>query len=114
MAAHLHFAEQALPLHLLLQHFEGLIDIVVTDEDLHAAFLLDRAVGRTDRQAARASDARLEPDLLIAGRRRDRSRISKPTSLSKSISHLRTRPKKRRFLHRRLAGRFLNGPIVGL
>jgi hypothetical protein len=36
-----------------------LIDIVVTDEDLHAAFLLGRAVKWTDRQAARASDARL-------------------------------------------------------
>jgi len=59
MAAQLHFAEHALALHLLLQHFEGLIDIVVTDEDLHAAFLLGRAVKWTDRQAARASDARL-------------------------------------------------------
>jgi hypothetical protein len=29
--------------HLLLQHLEGLIDIVVTDENLHAAFLFDRA-----------------------------------------------------------------------
>jgi len=59
MAAQLHFAEHALALHLFLQHFEGLIDIVVTDEDLHAAFLLGRAVRWTDRQAARASDARL-------------------------------------------------------
>jgi len=39
MAAELHLAEDALALHLLLQHFEGLVDIVVTDENLHAASL---------------------------------------------------------------------------
>jgi hypothetical protein len=33
----LHFAEDALALHLLLQHREGLVDIVVTDENLHAS-----------------------------------------------------------------------------
>ena len=44
MAAELHLAEDALALHLLLQHLEGLVDIVVTDENLHAAFLFDRAV----------------------------------------------------------------------
>jgi len=41
MAAEFHLAEYALALHLLLQHLEGLVDIVVTDENLHAAFLLD-------------------------------------------------------------------------
>jgi hypothetical protein len=35
MAAKLHFAENALALHLLLQRFEGLIDIVIADENLH-------------------------------------------------------------------------------
>ena len=44
MAAELHLAEDALALHFLLQHLEGLVDIVVTDENLHAAFLFDRAV----------------------------------------------------------------------
>ena len=44
MAAELHLAEDALALHLLLQHLESLVDIVVTDEYLHAAFLFDRAV----------------------------------------------------------------------
>src|SRR5258707_15801210 len=39
MAAELHLAEDALALHLLLQHLEGLVDIVVTDENLHAASL---------------------------------------------------------------------------
>jgi hypothetical protein len=43
VAAKFHLAEDALALHLLLQHLEGLIDIVVTDENLHAAFLFDRA-----------------------------------------------------------------------
>src|SRR5215472_3341130 len=32
----LHLAEDALTLHLLLQRLEGLIDIVVADENLHA------------------------------------------------------------------------------
>src|ERR1700730_13317886 len=36
VAAELHLAEDALALHLFLQHFEGLVDIVVTDENLHA------------------------------------------------------------------------------
>src|SRR4051812_37665146 len=36
MAAELHLAEDALALHLFLQRLEGLIDIVVTDENLHA------------------------------------------------------------------------------
>src|SRR5262245_6243992 len=42
MTAELHLAENALALHLLLQRLEGLIDIVVTDENLHASFLLAR------------------------------------------------------------------------
>ena len=36
MPAQLHLAENALTLHLLLQDLEGLVDIVVTDENLHA------------------------------------------------------------------------------
>jgi hypothetical protein len=44
MAAEFHLAEDALALHLLLQRLEGLINIVVTDENLHAAFLFDRAI----------------------------------------------------------------------
>ena len=50
MAAKFHLAEDALALHLLLQHFEGLIDIVVTDKNLHAAFLFDRAIDGSDGQ----------------------------------------------------------------
>src|SRR3974390_3081476 len=50
MAAELHFAEDALALHLLLQHPKG--------ENLQAAFLLDRAVDRPKGQGARAIGAR--------------------------------------------------------
>jgi len=41
MRAELHFAEDTLALHLLLQHLEGLVDIVVTNENLHAELLFD-------------------------------------------------------------------------
>jgi hypothetical protein len=39
MAAELHLAENTLTLHLLLEHPERLLDIVVSDENLHASFL---------------------------------------------------------------------------
>jgi hypothetical protein len=39
MAAKLHLAENAFALHLLLQRLEGLVDVVVTDENLHASVL---------------------------------------------------------------------------
>ena len=37
VTAELHLAENPLALHLLLQRLEGLIDIVIADENLHAA-----------------------------------------------------------------------------
>jgi hypothetical protein len=37
VAAELHLAENSLALHLLLQRLEGLIDIVIANENLHAA-----------------------------------------------------------------------------
>ena len=46
MAAEPHLAEEALALHLLLQHLEGLVDIVVTDENLHVPFLFNPAADR--------------------------------------------------------------------
>ena len=52
MAAEFHLAEYALALHLPLQHLEGLVDIVVADENLHAVFLFDRAVNGPDCQGA--------------------------------------------------------------
>jgi hypothetical protein len=49
MAAELHLAEDALALHLFLQRLEGLVDIVVTDENLHVArsFSIERLIGPT-------------------------------------------------------------------
>ena len=35
MSAELHFSENTLTLHFLLQRFEGLIDVVVANEYLH-------------------------------------------------------------------------------
>ena len=54
MAAELHLAKDALALHLLLQHFESLVDIVITNENLHVAFLFAREVDRPSGRAARA------------------------------------------------------------
>src|SRR5215475_6236190 len=42
MPAKLHFAENALALHLLLERLEGLIDVIVPDENLHASFLFPK------------------------------------------------------------------------
>jgi hypothetical protein len=42
--AELHFAKEAFALHLLFQHFKGLIDIVITNEDLQTIFLFNRWV----------------------------------------------------------------------
>src|SRR5262245_19436622 len=39
VSAQLHFAEDSLALHLFLKRLEGLVDIVITNENLHAAFL---------------------------------------------------------------------------
>ena len=47
MAAEFHLAEYPLALHLLLQHPEGLVDIVVADENLHVVFLFKRLIGPT-------------------------------------------------------------------
>src|SRR5215467_634986 len=41
VSAELHLAENALTLHLLLERLEGLVDVVVANENLHALFLLD-------------------------------------------------------------------------
>ena len=38
MSAQLHFAEYTLTLHLFLQGFEGLINIIVANENLHAVY----------------------------------------------------------------------------
>ncbi len=52
MAAKLHFAENALALHLLLERLEGLVDVVVADENLQRMFLLAESSGPAEPNAA--------------------------------------------------------------
>jgi hypothetical protein len=40
MTAEFHLAEDALALHLLLERLEGLVDVVVANENLHACSLI--------------------------------------------------------------------------
>ena len=48
MLAEPHLTEDAFALHLLLQRSKGLVDIVVTDENLHVVFLFNqRLIGPT-------------------------------------------------------------------
>jgi hypothetical protein len=44
MPAQLHFAENALALHLLLERPESLVDIVVANENLHVLILLSSSL----------------------------------------------------------------------
>jgi hypothetical protein len=64
MTAQLHLAENALALHLLLQHLEGLVDVVAMDENLHSAFLFDRAIdwGRWPRRPGHWRTEQNNPD----------------------------------------------------
>jgi hypothetical protein len=64
MAAKLHLAENALALHLFLQRLESLVDIIVTDENLHASFLLNgslvcRVLGRPKKALRVGADSRV-------------------------------------------------------
>jgi len=52
MLAELHLAEEAFALHFLLQRPEGLVDIVVTDENLHLVFLFNPTVDQPNGQGA--------------------------------------------------------------
>ena len=52
MLAKFHLAKEAFALHLLLQRLEGLVDIVVTDENLHLVFLFNSTVDRANGQGA--------------------------------------------------------------
>src|SRR5262249_16618824 len=51
MLSELHLAEEAFALHLFLQRPEGLVDIVVTDENLHVVFLSNPTVARPKAKA---------------------------------------------------------------
>src|SRR5262249_723106 len=58
VAAELHLAENALALHLLFQRLEGLVDVIVANENLHASSFSVRSVsalGKWDRGGAGSS-----------------------------------------------------------
>src|SRR4051812_24595829 len=60
MPPKLHFAENPLPLHLLLERLERLVDVVVTHEDLHlAACSFSGHIRRSDAQIVRSQGFRL-------------------------------------------------------
>src|SRR5262249_53546372 len=59
VSAELHLAENALALHLLLERLEGLVDIVVANENLHALFLSLRGVSLFGRSRASSGQKRL-------------------------------------------------------
>ena len=52
MLAEPHLAKEAFALHLFLQRPEGLVDIVVTDENLHVVFLFSPTVDQPNSQGA--------------------------------------------------------------
>jgi hypothetical protein len=59
MLAKFHLAKEAFALHLLLQRFEDLVDIVVTDENLHAVFLFNLKVHRPNGRRVWATGVRI-------------------------------------------------------
>jgi hypothetical protein len=52
MLAEFHLAKDAFALHFSLQRLEGLIDIVVSDENLHVVLLFNPTVDRPNTQGA--------------------------------------------------------------
>src|SRR5258707_3431172 len=52
VTAELHLAENTLALHLLLQHLQGLVDVVIANENLHAASSSIDRIGILVRQKA--------------------------------------------------------------
>ena len=69
MLAELHLTEDAFALHLLLQRPEGLVDIVVTDENLHVVFLFNPTVDRPNSRGAWTLGARIGATLSILTRK---------------------------------------------
>jgi len=59
MLAEPHLAKEAFALHLFLQRPKGLVDIVVTDENLHVVFLINPTVDRPNGQGAWTTGARI-------------------------------------------------------
>jgi len=62
VAAELHLAENTLALHLLFQRLEGLIDVVIANENLHAASsfqVVGLGSGKNQRAGEKASPSAL-------------------------------------------------------
>src|SRR3979409_221552 len=74
MAAQLHLAEDALALHLFLQRLEGLVDIVVTDENLHAGIPLGLAGCNSSSGSARRNGQTARNPRHLAGPVTERAR----------------------------------------
>jgi hypothetical protein len=72
MAAKLHFAENALALHLFFQRFQSLIDIVVADENLHEAILYLKAVDLSGHGDEKGTIQRALAERLIRARGNNR------------------------------------------
>jgi hypothetical protein len=68
MSTKLHFAENALALHLFLERFEGLVDVVVADENLHVVSFSIGAVDWADCAAKHPWSARYISHLHDFGR----------------------------------------------
>ncbi len=69
MAAEFHLAEYALALHLFLQHPEGLVDIVVTDENLHGrSSSIERLMGPMAKASPRATTSTIRAPMAPAVR----------------------------------------------
>jgi hypothetical protein len=64
MAADLHFTEDTLTLQFLLERLQRLINIVVTNDDLHAAQPPSWIAGSIQKTRSRKSGARPEGKLL--------------------------------------------------
>jgi hypothetical protein len=54
MPAQLHFAKDPLPLHLLLERLQRLVDVVVTNENLHLAACSFPLSGPAHREPAKS------------------------------------------------------------
>ena len=68
MAAKLHFAENALALHLLLERLEGLVDVVVADENLQANSSFWLVIGDRVLELGTGNGRRSEADESQPGR----------------------------------------------
>jgi hypothetical protein len=76
MLAKLHFAEDAFALHLPLERFQCLIDIVISNENLHEAFLFNRGFEIPAGWTSSPTKDAFARDKMAAMRRRPASLLS--------------------------------------